>query len=140
MEPTILRSTEQDNAYIHAQLRAYNRNYMSNFQEYNYHIEQDGKIIAGIVAQSTFDTLEVEFLYVEEAYRKQDLGTKLLQHAEHAAQMRGLNRILVNSYSFQAPAFYKKLGYTELFKIDPCFGEFSQSYFIKMLQADEGSI
>lgn len=133
MENKIVYSSEEDTEFIHSRLREYNRKYMSDFDDYNFHIEKDGKIIAGIVAASTFDTLEVEFLFVDENHRGKNLGTELLKHAENTAKMNGLKRILLNTYSFQAPEFYKKHGYSELFKIDPCFGEFSQSYFIKNL-------
>lgn len=133
MENKIVYSSEEDTEFIHSRLREYNRKYMSDFDDYNFHIEKDGKIIAGIVAASIFDTLEVEFLFVDENHRGKNLGTELLQYAENTARINGLKRILLNTYSFQAPEFYKKLGYSELFKIDPCFGEFSQSYFIKNL-------
>ena len=133
MENKIVYSSEEDIEFIHSRLREYNRKYMSDFDDYNFHIEKDGKIIAGIVAASTFDTLEVEFLFVDENYRGKNLGTELLKHAENTAKMNGLKSILLNTYSFQAPEFYKKHGYSELLKIDPCFGEFSQSYFTKKL-------
>ena len=64
-EIKLLPSSEQDNRYIHQQLRRYNRQFMRDFKDYNFHIKQDGQIVAGIVAASTMDTLEVEFLFVE---------------------------------------------------------------------------
>lgn len=126
-------SSEEENDEIHRRLRNYNRNFMRDFQDYNFHIEQDGAIVAGIVAGSTMDTLEVEFLFVEEAYRKLGLGSKLLEHVEAEAARNGLKRVLLNTYSFQAPGFYEKHGYERLLKIDPCFGEFQQFYYQKNL-------
>lgn len=127
------RSSEEENDEIHQRLREYNRNFMRDFQDYNFHIEQDGAIVAGIVAGSTMDTLEVEFLFVEEAYRKLGLGSKLLEYVETEAARNGLRRILLNTYSFQAPGFYEKHGYERLLKIDPCFGKFQQFYYQKTL-------
>lgn len=66
-EIELLPSSEQDNRYIHQQLRRYNRQFMRDFKDYSFHIKQDGQIVAGIVAASTMDTLEVEFLFVEES-------------------------------------------------------------------------
>jgi GNAT superfamily N-acetyltransferase len=114
-------------------LREYNRKFISDFADYNFHIEKGEKIIEGVVAASTFDTLEVEFLFVDENYRGKWLGTSLLQYVENAANKNGLQKILLNTYSFQAPEFYKKLGCSELLKIAPCFGEYSQSYLLKNL-------
>ncbi|QPK94001.1 GNAT family N-acetyltransferase [Actinomyces sp. zg-332] len=135
----ISQSKESDNDYIHKQLRKYNRQYMSNFKNYSFHIKQDptdenSKIIAGIVASSTFDTLEVEFLFVDPDYRAKKYGKTLLQHVEQLAKQDNLKRILLNTYSFQAPDFYKKLGYTELFKISPCFSDFDQHFFVKNIE------
>ena len=71
MSETILSSSEQVNDLIHQKLRRYNRQFMRDFRDYNFHIERDSEIIAGIVAASTMDTLEVEFLFVDERYRRE---------------------------------------------------------------------
>ena len=83
-EIELLPSSEQDNRYIHQQLRRYNRQFMRDFKDYSFHIKQDGQIVAGIVAASTMDTLEVEFLFVEESCRGQGLGRLLLEQASTA--------------------------------------------------------
>ena len=132
MEDRVVQSSKEDNEYIHLKLREYNRKFC-NLEDYNFHIEEDGKIIAGIVAVSASDTLEVELLFVDENHRRKELGSKLLRYVENAARTNGLKRILLDTYSFQAPGFYLRLGYSELFKIDPCFGRYSQSYFVKNL-------
>ena len=49
-EIELLPSSEQDNRYIHQQLRRYNRQFMRDFKDYSFHIKQDGQIVAGIVA------------------------------------------------------------------------------------------
>ncbi len=128
-----VRNAEKDNQEIHGMLRRYNRRFMKEFRDYSYHIEEEGRLIAGIVAQSTFDTLEVEFLIVDDAYRGRGLGTELLSLAEAQARADGLRRVLVNTYSFQAPRFYEKLGYRKLFEISPCFAAYAQFYFVKEL-------
>lgn len=85
-EIELLPSSEQDNRYIHQQLRQYNRQFMRDFKDYSFHIKQGGQIVAGIVAASTMDTLEVEFLFVEESCRGQGLGRLLLEQAENLAR------------------------------------------------------
>ena len=49
------------------------------------------------------------------------------------AKRKGMERVLLNTYSFQAPGFYRAMGYDELLCIDPCFGKYSQHFFSKML-------
>lgn len=133
MKRQIHASAEADKEYIHKCLQKYNSSYMKESEDFSCHIKEDGVIVAGIVAESTEDTVEVEFLYVDKSCRGRGLGQELLAHVEDAARRVGMRRILLNTYSFQAPEFYRKMGYREILKLDPCFGNFSQFYFIKQL-------
>lgn len=132
-DKAIICSSEADSSYLHEKLREYNARYMHESGDFNFHIEDKGRIIGGIVAGGLGDTLEVEFLYVEGQYRGKGIGRRLLAHVEALARQNGLKRILLNTYSFQAPEFYRKLGYTEILKLSPAFDGFAQSYFIKEL-------
>ena len=129
----IKHNTREMNELIHQRLRAYNRQYWRCLRDYNYHIEKNGELIAGIVAGSSFETLEIEFLFVEEQYRKQGYGHALLRHVEELAKADGLKHVFLNTYSFQAPCFYEKEGYRQLFKLENAFGEYSQYFFWKDL-------
>lgn len=57
----------------------------------------------------------------------------LLKRVESDAATAHMKRILLNTYSFQAPAFYEKMGYRQLFQIAPVFKDVSQHYFMKEL-------
>lgn len=100
MESEIIASSERDTEYVHAKLREYNRCYMHDFEDFNFHIEENGKVIAGIVAESMSDTVEVEILFVDRGYRGKGLGSRLLSHVEKIAREKGMKRILLNTYSF----------------------------------------
>ena len=128
------KSSEQDKKFIHECLQNYNAPFMSNYSDCSFHIEEDGKIIAGIVAVSTADTLEIDYLYVEESHRGKGVGSMILSEIEARAEKAGIHRILLNTYSFQAPDFYRKNGYEEILEINPCFDQYSQHYFIKKLK------
>ena len=103
-------------------------------EDYSFHIELDGVIAAGIVAESVEDTLEISYLFVRSEYRGRGLGPKLVCHVESLAKENGIRRIFLNTYSFQAPDFYRHLGYREILCIDPVFGVYRQHYFVKELQ------
>ena len=133
MMAKILPSSEEQKEYIHKRLQAYNARYMKDFADFSCHIEENGAIVAGIVAESVGDTVEVEFLFVEDACRSRGLGKTLLERVETAAREQGMRRVLLNTYSFQAPGFYKRMGYHEALKLDPAFNTVSQSYFVKDL-------
>ncbi len=114
-------------------LQEYNAQYMEDSGDYSFYIEEDGHIAAGIVASAVFDTVEIDYLCVAEAYRGRGYGEQLLNKVGKIAAAKQIKRIILNTYSFQAPTFYKKMGYKQLFKITPAFKDYDQYYFIKEL-------
>lgn len=130
---TLLPSSEEDQERVHEKLHGYNSRYWKNCKDFSFHIEKDGDIIAGIVAGSTFSTLEVDYLFVAEDWRGKGIGSLLLRTAEERARAAGVTRVLLNTYSFQAPKFYPKMGYRLLFKLDRCIGPYSQYFYGKDL-------
>lgn len=70
------------------------------------------EIIAGLSGWTWANACELRTLWVHPSYRGQGYGRSLLEGAEQEAQDRGCKVILLTSYSFQAPEFYQKYGYT----------------------------
>ncbi|RAI82472.1 GNAT family N-acetyltransferase [Macrococcoides goetzii] len=129
----INESSQATNEYIHQKIKEYNEHNWGDRKSYNFNIEENGKVIAGIVGESTFSTIEIEFLFVDESYRKHGLGTKLLNYVEEKGRREGLKHIYLNTFSFQAPKFYEKHGYKLLFNIDKCYGDIGQYFYWKDL-------
>lgn len=132
-EEEIVPSTESDNDAVHGRLRRYNARFMRDTGDYSFHVSRDGRLVGGIVADGLGDTLEVDFLFVDEAFRGQGIGRRLLTHAEEKARADGLKRVLLNTYGFQAPGFYRQMGYTEILRLSPTFDEVEQFFFMKRL-------
>ena len=78
----------------------------------------DNRMVAGICGNTWGDCLEIRQFWVEEARRKQGLGTKLLEAAEQEARRRGCGQVLLMTFSFQAPAFYAKHGFEVVAVVD----------------------
>jgi len=74
-----------------------------------------GGIIGGI---GYWNGLEIKALWVDEAYRKQGLGTHLLKHIETLAQSKGAYVSMVDTFDFQAETFYIKQGYKKIGELD----------------------
>ena len=69
------------------------------------------EIVAGASGWTWAHACEIRTLWVHPAWRGKGYGRKLLETAEQEARAHGCRVILICSYSFQAPGFYKKCGY-----------------------------
>ena len=117
-------------------IRAYNQSKRepSKSEPLNIYVEDEqGNLIAGMVAETFGNWLEIEYLYVQENLRGQGLGSNILNRAEKEARERKCKYSFVNTYQFQAPDFYKKHGYEEVFALKeyPYTGE--RHYYTKAL-------
>ena len=101
-------------------IRSYNRSKReaAESEPLNLYVEDDsGELMAGLVAETFGNWLEIEYLFVKEDLRGQGIGSQLLQQAESEAKKRNCRFAFVNTYQFQAPAFYKKQGYKKVFTL-----------------------
>ena len=101
-------------------IRSYNRSKreVAGSEPLNLYIEDEhGEIMAGLVAETFGNWLEIEYLFVKEDLRGQGIGSQLLHQAESEAKKRNCRFAFVNTYQFQAPAFYQKYGYKEVFTL-----------------------
>ena len=70
-----------------------------------------GRLLGGVILQSYWRETYIELLWLSAAARRSGLGTKLIREAERHARRHGSHLIHLNTFSFQAPGFYKKQGY-----------------------------
>lgn len=75
-----------------------------------------GQVVGGLWGNIWHDFLFVEFLATGAA-RGHGLGRAVMQLAEAEALRRGCTGIWLDTFSFQAPGFYAKLGFTECGRI-----------------------
>ena len=72
---------------------------------------ETGAADGGLTARIGFGWMFVELLFVPERLRGQGVGRELMSRAETVAREKGCVGIYLDTFSFQAPGFYKKLGY-----------------------------
>nr|WP_319489856.1 GNAT family N-acetyltransferase [uncultured Caproiciproducens sp.] len=95
--------------------------------------DETGKKVAGLIGDTHGYWLSVKFLWVSEELRGQNIGSQILKQAEETAKERGCKYAFLDTFSFQAPTFYKKYGYKEVFVLEeyPVTGK--RHYFTKTL-------
>jgi GNAT superfamily N-acetyltransferase len=71
-----------------------------------------GSIDGGLWGRSYYHWLYIDLLAVPERLRGQGLGAELLRRAEAGAQAQGCVGVWLCTYSFQAPTFYPRRGYS----------------------------
>jgi predicted N-acetyltransferase YhbS len=112
--------TDEEREAILTPLRAYNEAQAgpSNAQLLALLIRDDnGEILGGLYGRFFYQWLFIELLSVPEQARGQGMGSKLMQMAEDLAREKECVGIWLDTFEFQAPEFYKRLGYSELGQI-----------------------
>jgi len=126
---------------ILANLRAYNRRYVGppNWEPLTLAAHAaDGTLVGGLVGEFGWRWLHVDLLWVAEHERGQGLGSRLLALAEHEARRRECVGSYLDSFEFQAPAFYQKHGYEIFGVLDGYPPGSRQSYLSKRLSTPAG--
>ncbi len=73
--------------------------------------ESAGRTRGGLVGGIWAGWLHVTVLWLEPELRRLGLGSRLLRAAEEYAVERGCRHAHLETFSFQAPEFYRRLGY-----------------------------
>ena len=124
--------TENEIKYIREALKQYNNESVGedghtplNIVEY----DENSNIIGGIIGGTYWGWMYVDILWVHENHRHKGIGSKLLIEAEKEAIRRGCHHVHLDTMSWQAPGFYKKLGY-EIIGILPGIPNGNQKYLL----------
>jgi GNAT superfamily N-acetyltransferase len=70
-----------------------------------------GIVTGGAYGWSWGGTCFLRYLFVPAGMRKQGHGTRLMQAVEHEARQRRCGQIVLETHDFQAPEFYRRLGF-----------------------------
>jgi GNAT superfamily N-acetyltransferase len=115
----------------------------SRLEEYNLACTQDQRdvplllsitgdqdeLLAGLYARIYYSWMFVELLWVAKEARGRGFGAKLLAQAEEQARQHGCHSAWLDTFSFQAPEFYRKRGY-EVFGELPGYPAEHRRYFL----------
>ena len=77
-----------------------------------------GVLVGGATGFTHRGWLFIQCLWVSDELRGRGLGAHLLGRAETAARERDCRAVWLDTFSFQAPGFYEKLGYRQFGQLD----------------------
>lgn len=136
----IINCVDTDADYICDKLVEYNLSRVPKTQEtdfvniYKKIVNDEGEIIAGCLAKMyCWNVIYVDILWIDEAYRKQGLGSKLLEEIERIAVEEDCTLIHLDTFDFQAKDFYIKHGYEVFGVLEDCPKEHCRYYLKKKL-------
>lgn len=95
--------------------------------------DEKGELIAGLTGQTHGNWLTIKYLWVSEKLRRKNIGSCILKKAEEIAKERGCKYVFLDTFSFQAPEFYKKYGYKEQFVLEEYPLKGKRYYFTKTI-------
>jgi GNAT superfamily N-acetyltransferase len=75
--------------------------------------DESGRIVGGVAARTWDGVLDVSILWVHEDFRGEGYGRRLIDAAEAEGVRRGCELAELRTFDYQAPEFYKKVGYEE---------------------------
>ena len=101
-------------------------------------IRNEAGQMVGVAAGYTWaGTSELKQLWIDEAYRERGYARALLNAFLTEARSRGVRRIWVASYDFQAPAMYEKAGFKRVAELK-CWPEgHTNVILVKILSSRE---
>ncbi len=106
---------------LHLGLDDYNRGFLGDTGYFPITLfvrSKSGTVRAGLDGAIYARWLFVRLLWVHADLRGRGIGRELLGRAERQAAERGCHSAYLETFSFQAPEFYKKLGYVPFGSIE----------------------
>ena len=115
-EPVIRRMEEENQEigdFIHEKFSAFGEEngVTLNYDEFCFAAEIGGKIAGVVTGRAYYNEVHIGDLIVDEPYRRSGLGSRLVRAVESAYRGKGYDVVTLTTFGFQAPEFYRKLGY-----------------------------
>ncbi len=74
--------------------------------------DDDGQAVGGLTGQTGGGWLFIEYFWIPEGMRGGGMGARIIAQAEQEAVARGCVCAWLDTFSFQAPGFYERQGYS----------------------------
>lgn len=126
----------EDLQIIGQRLRQYNEAFAPAIDESHFAIilqDEKGRLCGGVIGKIGRGWLKIGTMWVDESVRRQGFGRQLMEMAEAEGIRLGCHSAYLNTFSFQAPEFYQKLGYVVFGTLDEFPSEHKRFFMRKSL-------
>ena len=133
MDPT----TNEARDYISARLGEFNAPFIGNDEPLKFVLGIDdewGNLVGGLSAAIEYHVMEIELLWVDASVRGQGVGKTLIHQAEKIALRSGCVMVHLDTFDFQAPKFYEKLGFELWGELGPFPNGHKRYYYRKIIK------
>ena len=107
----------------------------SDFRALTIRFERDGVVLGGLVGRTLRDWLYIDNLALPQSELGQGFGRRMMAMAEGEAARRGCVGAFLNTDAFQAPDFYRRLGYAEFGRLTHDDPRMTRIWFSKRFAA-----
>ena len=91
-----------------------------NYEDFIFIAEDEGQIVGALTGRAYYNEVHIGDLIIKSGHRRAGIGKMLVEEVEKAYSGRGYEKMALTTFGFQAPEFYKKLGYElEFIRKDP---------------------
>jgi GNAT superfamily N-acetyltransferase len=106
-----------------------------NPKEYAFSVRSEtGKFVGGLLGFTHWNHFFVAAVFVDQQFRQHGVGGELLKRAETLALEQGCDAIYLDTFDFQAPGFYEKLGFKVFGKLEDYPPGHQRFYLVKRLR------
>jgi ribosomal protein S18 acetylase RimI-like enzyme len=111
----------------------------SNRKEFAFAVRSEkGEFVGGLLGMTHWNHFFVSSLYVDQRFRKEGIGGELMARAEALALDQGCDAIYLDTFDFQAPGFYEKLGFNVFGIIEDYPPGHQRFFLVKRLRDRQG--
>lgn len=100
---------------------------------FGFYVISDNQIIGGIIARKKMQWLDVDILFINEKYRKQGIGSQLINKVIEYSKKEELVGVHLYTLDFQAKGFYEKQGFKLIAEIKDWPKGITRYEFIKYI-------
>ena len=125
MSDIVIRRTEENETtgeFVGKEFAAYStsKEVELNYDDFCFTAEDEkGKLIGVITGRAYYNEVHIGDLIVDGSVRRGGIGSRLVHAVEDEYKGRGYKKLTLTTFGFQAPEFYRKLGFeTEFVRED----------------------